>query len=174
MKAKEFLVAALAWTEVRRITKMPFADQRGCVAGVTQQRRQGRVIGRKAENLVAFGDRRKRLLRGAAQAILPATRDQRETRGRAHARVRIAAREQQALLREAIEIGRDVGRTSLRIASAEAAKIGVAEIVGQDVDEVRPSRAHLAAVLLFEPVSKVRSTLRMCSELNERSAEDST
>ena len=57
MKAKELLIAAHAWTEVRRITKMPFADQRGRVAGVTQQRRQRRVIGRKAENLVAFGDR---------------------------------------------------------------------------------------------------------------------
>ncbi len=37
MKAKEFVVAALAWTEVRRITQMPFPDQRSGVASVTQQ-----------------------------------------------------------------------------------------------------------------------------------------
>ena len=81
MKAEELFVAALAWTEVRWITQMPFADQRSRVAGVTQQRRQRRVLGRKPEHLVTFGGRRQRLLRGAAQAVLPATGDQREACG---------------------------------------------------------------------------------------------
>jgi hypothetical protein len=49
--AEEVIVAALQWTEIRKVTEMPFADQRGAVARLLQQRRQRRMVRGQADIL---------------------------------------------------------------------------------------------------------------------------
>src|SRR5258706_142338 len=80
-RAEEFLVAAFERPEMRREAEMPLAGERGRVAGIAQQRRQGRMRRRQAEMRVAA--RRAaadRLVRAAAQAVLPAAGHEREAR----------------------------------------------------------------------------------------------
>jgi hypothetical protein len=35
--SEEVVVAAFQWTEIRQVAEMPFADQRGAIAGLLQQ-----------------------------------------------------------------------------------------------------------------------------------------
>ena len=133
--AEKLHVAALQRAEAWRKAEMALADERGGVAGIAQQRRERRMLGRQPEHRAltrrAAGDR---LVGAAAQPVLPAASGEREARRRAHRRVGVAVGEAQARGRQPIHVGR-AGR-----ASAVAAEIGVAEIVGQDEDEVGAQR----------------------------------
>src|SRR3954464_2556716 len=104
---EEFLVAALQRAEVRRKAEVPLADERGRIAGVAQERGQGRMSGRQPEVWAAAPDAAgDRLGGGAAQPVLPAPGGQRKTRRRAHRRVRIAVGKSQSFCRETVEIRR--------------------------------------------------------------------
>ena len=58
-----------------------------------------------------------------------------EARGRAHGRVRVALGELQAVGGQAVEHGRHGAESG--IAAAVAAQVGIAEVVGDDEDDVR-------------------------------------
>src|SRR5262249_27933740 len=73
---------------------------------------------------------RVRLVVAAAQPVRPAPGQQREPGRRADRRIRVAVREAQSFRCHAVELGRAPA------SSAIAAEIGVAEIVGEDEDEV--------------------------------------
>jgi hypothetical protein len=90
---------------------------------------------RQAELGVAARAAGERLVGGAAQAMLPAPGGEREARRRAHRGIGVAVGEAHALPRHAVEHRRAVRP------SAIAAEVGVAEVVGQDKDEVR-ARSH--------------------------------
>src|SRR5687768_16105405 len=70
--AEKFLIAALQRPELRRKAEMPLANERGRIPGVGEQRRQRRMPRRQAEDVAAAAAARDRLIRAAAQAILPA------------------------------------------------------------------------------------------------------
>src|SRR5262249_14433890 len=74
---EEVVVTALERTEIRQNAQMPLADQSSAVSRLLQQRRQGGMLGRKADLRVA----NQRLLEPQPQSILVAAGDQRETRG---------------------------------------------------------------------------------------------
>ena len=141
VKAVELLVARQARAEMRGVAQMPFADQGRGIAGVAQQRGHRGVIGRQAQHLVAMhaGDG---LLGRTAQAVLPAARGQRKARGRAHRRVGVAAREAQALGGHGVQARRDVGGVVVRIARTGAAQVGIAEVIGQDEDQIGAGVGH--------------------------------
>ena len=80
-RAEEAAVARAQRAEVRRVAQMPLADQGGAVAGALQQRRQGRVPGRQAEDAAAAAAAVDRLVGRAAQTVLPARRHQRKAGG---------------------------------------------------------------------------------------------
>src|SRR5262249_61991244 len=73
-EAEQRVVAARERPELRQEAEVPFADQRGAVAGRAQQRRQGRMLRRQPDVAIAG----ERLLEPEAQAILGAAGDQRE------------------------------------------------------------------------------------------------
>jgi hypothetical protein len=77
-----------------------------------------------------------------AQAVLPAARGQRKARGRAHRRVGVAAREAQALGGHGVQARRDVGGVVVRIARTGAAQVGIAEVIGQDEDQIGAGVGH--------------------------------
>jgi len=141
VKAVELLVARHARAEMRRVAQVPFADQGGGVAGVAQQRGHGGMVGRQAQHLVAV-DAGDRLLGRAAQAVLPAARGQGKACGRAHGRVGIAAREAHALRGHGVQARRDIGGAAVRIARARAAEVGIAEVIGQDEDQIGALGCH--------------------------------
>src|SRR5262245_19217928 len=134
-RAEELLVAALERAEVRRIAEVPLAGQRGGVAGVPEERRQGGVAGRQPEVGAVARRAGDGLLGGAAQAVLIPAGDQGEAGRRAHRRVRVAVGEAQALGGHPVETGGD------RRARAVAADVGVAHVVGHDEDEARRHEA---------------------------------
>ena len=127
--AEEVVVAALDRAEIRQEAEMPLADQRRAVAGGAQQRRQGRMTWRQADGL---GRRRvDRLLEADGQPILIAPGDQRRPRRRTDGRVGVGLGEFQPLEREPVDVRRRV------VLLAVAAHVGIAEVVGEDEDDVR-------------------------------------
>jgi hypothetical protein len=136
-RAEELPVAALQRAEVRQEAEMPLADQGRRVAGVAQQRGQRRVVRRQAQHRVAAVTARDRLVVAAAQPVLEAPGHQREARGRAHRRVGVPVGEAQAVGGQAVELG------GARRPAAVTAEVSVAEVVGEDEDEIGP-HAHSA------------------------------
>ena len=128
--AEEFLVAALQRAEVRREAQVPLAREGGRVARGGQQRRQGRMSGRQTKLRIAARARSHRLVRAAAQPVLPPPGHQREARGRADRRVRVPVGEAQAFGGHAVEL-----RGALR-PPAIAAEVGVPEVIGEDENEI--------------------------------------
>ena len=106
---------------------MPLADQRGRVARVAHQRGHGRLLdgGRPTSRLP------ERLLQADRQAVLVAPGDQADARRRAHRAVGVGVREHHALGRQPVEHRRRV------VAPAVATEVGVTEVVGHDVQDVR-------------------------------------
>jgi len=124
------LVPAQRRPEMRRVAKVPLADQRGRVAGLAEQRRHRRMLGRKADRRAAVEARGHRFLGRAPQLVLVAPGDHREPGRRADRRVGVSAIEAQALFRHPVEARRN------RCAPAVTAEVGIAEVVGNDEDEV--------------------------------------
>jgi len=134
--AEEAVVAALERAVVRQIAEMPFAHQARAVARLLEQRRQGRMARRQPDTL-----RRRRvdrLFQADRQAHLIAPGDQPGARRRAVGGIGIALREPQPLERQAVDVRRRV------VALAVAAHVGIAEVVGEDEDDVRLGRLRKA------------------------------
>src|SRR5262249_50736013 len=152
--AKEVVVAALERAEVGQETKVPLTDERGAVAGLLEDRRQGRMARRQAD-----ARRRRvieRLLESEWQAHLVAAGDQRGAGRRAIGRIGIGLRVAQSLEREAVDIGRGV------VARAVAAHVRIAETVGHDEDDVRLRGLRLANAA--EPCERQRARGRRLHE----------
>ena len=126
-------VEALRERAERRVPpEVPFADARRRIAAPAQQFRTGNLGGGEA---VVFGG--KQHVRQSGACGQPA-REQSRARRAAKRRCRIRIREAQALARHLVEArGGDRGR-------AVAPEIAVAEVVGEDNDDVRIRRAHRA------------------------------
>ena len=144
----EILVeAALRGVELVAVAEMPFAEGARGVAGGLQPIRNGGLAEREAEAVdIGLGDPRAvyaaRLLDHVAKrelksdALLPAAGHEAGARGRAHGGIGVEIGKLHALGREAIDVGRlDVGR-------AHAAEVAVAEIIGEDEDDVRFRQAR--------------------------------
>jgi hypothetical protein len=125
----EIVVAALQRTEIGQPPQMPFADQRGLVAGLLQERRQGRMVRRQTD--LARHARAQRLFEPDRQPVLVTPGNQRDAGGGADCRIGIGLGEAHALGGDAIDIGRG------EIAAAVAGNIGIAEIVGENEQNVR-------------------------------------
>ena len=134
-RAEELPVAALQRSEVRQEAEVPLADQGRRVAGVAQQRGQRRVVRRQAQHRIAAVAARDRLVVAAAQPVLEAPGHQREARGRADRRVGVPVGEAQAVGGQTVELG------GARRPAAVTAEVRIAEVVGEDEDEVGPHRA---------------------------------
>ena len=133
-RSVEHVVARAQRAEMRRIAQVPLADQCRAPARLLQQRRHAGMLWRQAQHGTVARTAADGLVGRAAQAILVAPGHQREARGRAHGRVRIALREPQALGREPVDHGRD--GAEVRGPAAIAAQIGIAQIVGDDEHDV--------------------------------------
>src|SRR5690606_40157752 len=73
---EEFLIAALERAVPGERAQMPFADERGGVARVAQERGHGRVFRRQAQRRRSAGNR---LVEAATDAVLIASRSEEHT-----------------------------------------------------------------------------------------------
>ncbi len=123
-EAEEQIEAVARREKLGRVAEVPFSDNGGAVAALAEQCADGGLGGGEADARV--GHERAR----DADALGVATGEQRGAARAAQRRRRVVARETHALGGEAVEVGReDFGR-------AVAAEVVVAEIVGDDVDDV--------------------------------------
>ena len=125
----EIVVAALQRTEIGQPPQMPFADQRGLVTGLLQERRQGRMLRRQTD--LARHTRAQRLFEPDGQPVLVTPGNQRDAGGGADRGIGIGLREAHTLGGDAIDVGRR------EIAAAVAGDIGIAEVVGENEQNVR-------------------------------------
>jgi hypothetical protein len=125
----EIVVSALQRTEIGQPPQMPFADQRGLVTGLLQERRQGRMARRQTD--LARRPRAQRLFEPDRQPVLVTPSDQRDSGSGADRGIGISLREAHALGGDAVDIGRR------EIAAPIAGEIGIAEIVGENEKNVR-------------------------------------
>src|SRR5262249_25658025 len=123
------VVAALQGTEVRKKPEMPFANQRGAVARLLQQRWQSRMAWRQAD--ILRRRRIDRLFKPERKAILISSGCQGRPRRRAEGRVRVSLLEHQSFERQSVDVWRRV------VSLAVAAHVRIAEVVRQDEDDVR-------------------------------------
>ena len=128
-EAVEVVVSALERAVVRQPAQVPFADQRGAVAGFFEQRRQRGMFGRQADVACGPGER---FFQADGQAVLVASGDERDAGGGADGGVGVGLGEADAFGGEVVEDGRAV------VWAAVAGEVGEAEVVGHDEDDVRP------------------------------------
>ncbi len=120
------------------VPEMPLADQRGRIAAILEQLRQGMT--RRSQTLVA-GARGVRQRRFDPVALLIAAGDEACTRGRTGDAVRVEVREPETLAREPVEVRRPDVRCAV------AAKIGPTHVIRDDEHDVglrRTSRLRWA------------------------------
>ena len=129
--AEEVVVAALQWTEIRQRAEMPFADQRGAVAHLLQQRWQGGVA-RGRPNSAGPGAEMGSSSPTANRLIAPG--DQRHACCRAVGGMEYRCVNLQSLDGQPVDVGRRI------VALTVAAHIGVAEVIRHDEDDVRIGR----------------------------------
>ncbi len=129
-RAEELLVSAPQGAEVGQEAKVPLADERRGIASLAQERWQGRVRWRQAENGIAPMAAGNGLVIAAAQTVLKASGHQREACRRAHRRVGVAVGEAQPVGGQAVERGR------ARRTPAIAAQVRVTEIISKNEDDV--------------------------------------
>jgi hypothetical protein len=125
----EIVVIALQRTEIGQPSQMPFANQRGLVTGLFQERRQGRMVRRQTKPARPTGAQR--LFEPDGHPVLVTPGNQRNAGGGADCGIRIGLCEAHALGGDAIDIGRG------EIAATVAGNIGIAEIVGENEQNVR-------------------------------------
>ncbi len=130
-EAPEMVVATLERTVVRKISQMPFPEQRCPIASRLQDRGERGVIRR---NTGSIRSRRQRLCETHRQPILIAPRDQRRARSRTHRRIRVRLQESRAARRDTVDCGR------LILAPTVAGNISVPEVIRHDVNDVRLGR----------------------------------
>ena len=132
--AEKFVVTRAQGAKAWRVAQVPFADQRGGVACITQQGGQCGHVGRQPQRCAAFAAAVDGLFHAAAQAVLVAHGHQREAGWRAHGRVGITLGEPHATGGQCVYMGRD--RAEWRVAPTVAAQVGVAQVVRHDIDDV--------------------------------------
>ena len=143
--AEEFVIAALQRAVARQISEMPFADQRGAIAGAAQQGGQGRKARRHAHFRRLAVAPAQRLDQPDRQPILVAAGDQRDPRVGAQRRIGVGLRKADALGGEPVERRRAV------IGLPGAAEIGITAIVDHDEQDVRPSLRHAGDLRKLSP-----------------------
>ena len=124
----EIVVTALQRAEIGQPPQMPFADQSGLVTGPFQERRQGRM-GRRQTDL-ARHTRAQRLLEPDLRSVLVTPGNQRDAGGGADRGIGVGLRKAHALGGDAVDIGRR------EVAAAIAGDIGIAEVVGENEQNV--------------------------------------
>src|SRR5450631_2732842 len=163
---EKLIIPALQRTEIRQLAKMPFSDQRRAISRLLQQGWQCGVAWRQAD---PFGTRRKkRLFEPNRQASLIAPSDQRRARRRAVRRVGVRLCEFQAFGSQPIDVRRRIVPLTI------AAHIRIAEVIGQDEDDVRLCRLSPGGATKTHPRERQRtrgsrldkSTTRNCALLH--------
>ena len=125
-EAVEMVVAAFQGAELGKNAEVPLSDESCTVASLAKQRWQGRMFRRQAD----FGITRQRLFQPYSQAVLVAAGDQSCARGGTNRRVGIGFEEAHARRGDAVDIRR------MEIRPSVTGDVGVAQIVGQDEDDV--------------------------------------
>src|SRR6185295_15551337 len=108
-ETEEVIITALERAEFWQSAEMPLANQTGAIAGLLQQRRQGRMIRRQADIRATC----QWLLEPKPQPILVAASDQRETRRGADGRIGVTLKEAHSSGGDLINIGRGEVATSV-------------------------------------------------------------
>ena len=125
-KSVEVVVATLERSIVREPAEVPLADEGGAVSRLAEEGRQCWLLRRQAGEM-RIGER---LKEAAWKAVLIAAGDEGDAGGAADGGVCVGLGEAHAFGGEAVDV------EGLVFAAAIAGDVGVAEIVGHDVDDV--------------------------------------
>ena len=136
--AAKFIEAIIHRMEVEIVSEMPFANERGVIARLTQHLRQGQLILRDAPGPALFDifftlrliHWRNLIIRNPRTTLLVTAGHQRSARRRTHRTVAVKVGEPYAAGREAVYLGRP------DLTAAVATKRAVAQIIGEDENNV--------------------------------------
>ena len=139
-KAAEFVEAILQRMKRRVITKVPFAENPGVIAGLLEKSGDGQFLRRDSPGpalrqvLLALcpEDRRKFLVGDPRAALLVSTGQQGRARRRAHRTVAVKIGESCAVGRELIDV------RCFDFLAAITTQRAVAQVIGHDEDDIRP------------------------------------